>query len=232
MSVEPQAQDAGRRRRRGAERGQGPAPAPVQPQLPFAPLDLISADELESIHQAALTVLKEIGIDFLHDGARALLKEAGADVDSGSKRVRFDPALIEARIGLAPREFTLHARNPARHIAIGGRHVAFGSVGSAPNASDRARGRRPGTIADYRNFLRLGHTFDSIHFWGGYPVEPVDVHPSVRHLDALADMLTLSDKPIHAYSLGRERNLDAIEMVRIARGIDDETLEREPSLFT
>ena len=45
-------------------------------------------------------------------------------------------------------------------------------------------------------------------------------------------MLTLSDKPIHAYSLGRERNLDAIEMVKIARGIDDETLEREPSLFT
>ena len=45
-------------------------------------------------------------------------------------------------------------------------------------------------------------------------------------------MLTLSDKPIHAYSLGRERNLDAIEMVKIARGLDDETLEREPSLFT
>src|SRR4029077_16771398 len=35
-----------------------------------------------------------------------------------------------------------------------------------------------------------------------------------------------------AYSLGRERVLDAIEMVRIARGLDDETLEREPSLFT
>ena len=45
-------------------------------------------------------------------------------------------------------------------------------------------------------------------------------------------MLTLSDKPIHAYSLGRERNLDAIEMIKIARGIDDETLDREPSLFT
>jgi len=232
MSVEPQAQDAGRRRRRGAERGQGPAPAPVQPQLPFAPLDLISADELESIHQAALTVLNEIGIDFLHDGARALLKEAGADVDPASKRVRFDPALVEAQIGLAPKEFTLHARNPARNLEIGGRHVAFGSVASAPNSSDRAGGRRPGAIIDYRNFIRLGQTFDQIHFWGGYPVEPIDIHASVRHLDALFDVLTLSDKPIHAYSLGRERNLDAIEMIKIARGIDEATLEREPSLFT
>ena len=235
MSAESQPPDAGRRRRRGAERAAKPVSAHTplaQPQLPFAPLELVSTDALESIHQAALTVLMEIGVDFLHDGARAMLKDAGADVDPASKRVRFDPALVEARIGLAPKEFTLHARNPARNLAIGGRHVAFGSVASAPNSSDRSGGRRPGAIEDYRNFIRLGQTFDVIHFWGGYPVEPIDVHASIRHLEALFDMLTLSDKPIHAYSLGRERNLDAIEMVKIARGIDDETLDREPSLFT
>ena len=90
----------------------------------------------------------------------------------------------------------------------------------------------PGNQRDFQNFIRLGQSFDSIHLWGGYPVEPVDIHASVRHLDALFDMLTLSDKPIHAYSLGRERIRDGIEMARLARGIDDETLEREPSLFT
>ncbi len=234
MSAETQPQDAGRRRRRSADRAAAALSTqpPTQPSLPFAPLELLSGDELESIHQAALTVLEEIGIDFLHGGARALLKEAGADVDPASRRVRFDPALVEAQIGRAPKEFTLHARNEARNLAIGGRHVAFGSVASAPNSFDRAGGRRPGNIGDYRNFIRLGQTFDTIHFWGGYPVEPIDVHASVRHLDALFDMLTLSDKPIHAYSLGRERNLDAIEMIKIARGVDEATLEREPSLFT
>ncbi len=40
------------------------------------------------------------------------------------------------------------------------------------------------------------------------------------------------DKPIHAYSLGRQRNIDCLEMVRIARGVDDATLDREPSIFT
>ncbi|MGA8587203.1 MAG: trimethylamine methyltransferase family protein, partial [Roseiarcus sp.] len=229
----PQETGRGARRRRAVERGGGSAAPPAgQPKLPFAPLDLVSRDELESIHQAALEVLKEIGVDFLHDGARAMLGEAGADVDPASRRVRFDPALVEAHIGLAPKEFTLHARNPARNLMIGGRHVAFGSVASAPNSFDRAGGRRQGNKRDFQNFIRLGQSFDAIHFWGGYPVEPIDIHASVRHLDALFDMLTLSDKPIHAYSLGRERNLDAIEMVKIARGIDDETLEREPSLFT
>ena len=233
MSADPLSEDSSRRRRRG-ERSTpmaGPARAP-QPRLPFAPVEFLSRDEVELIHRAALTVLQEIGIDFLHDEAKAILEQAGADVDPASNRVRFDPMLVEAQIGKAPRQFTLHARNPERSVVVGGAHVAFCSVASAPNAFDREGGRRPGNQRDYQNFIRLSQTFDSIHVIGGYPVEPADIHASVRHLDALFDMLTLTDKPIHAYSLGRERIRDAIEMARIARGLDDATLEREPSLFT
>src|SRR6202044_3048318 len=180
-------QEPGRRRRRAAERGGGSgAPHPVgQPESPFAPLELVSLDELESIHQAALAVLKEIGIDFLHDEARTMLKGAGAKVDSASCRVRFEPALVEAHIGLAPKAFRLHARNSARDLSIGGRHVAFGTVASAPNSFDRAGGRRPGNRRDYKNFIRLGQSFDSIHFIAGYPVEPIDIPASIRHLYSL-----------------------------------------------
>ena len=232
MSNEGPSEDSPRRRRRGGERVPAPVAAAPQPRSRFAPVELVSRDELESIHRAALTVLQEIGIDILHDEAKAILREAGADVDPGSNRVRFDPALVESQIGLAPKSFTLHARNPERNVIIGDEYLAFCSVASTPNAFDRDGGRRPGNHRDYKNFLRLGQTFDSIHVWGGYPVEPVDLHASIRHLDALFDMLTLSDKPIHAYSLGRERIRDGIEMARLARGIDVETLEREPSLFT
>jgi trimethylamine---corrinoid protein Co-methyltransferase len=230
----PPSEESPRRRRRGGERAAASAPAQKapQPRLSFQPMALVSADELESIHQASLTVLKEIGIDFLHEKAKAMLRDVGADVDPASDRVRFDPALVEAHIGLAPRQFTLHSRNPERALVIGGDYTAFCSVASAPNSFDRDGGRRPGNHHDFQNFIRLGQSFDQVHLWGGYPVEPVDIHASVRHLDALFDMLTLSDKPVHAYSLGRERNLDAIELVKIARGIDDATLEREPSLFT
>ena len=232
MSNEAPSDDAPRRRRRGGERIFAPVAAAPQPRLRFAPVDIVSRDELESIHQAALTVLREIGIDILHDEAKTILGNAGADVDPRSNRVRFDPALVESQIGLAPKSFTLHARNPERNVIVGDGYVAFCSVASTPNAFDRDGGRRPGNHRDYQNFLRLGQTFDSIHVWGGYPVEPADLHASIRHLDALFDMLTLSDKPIHAYSLGRERIRDGIEMARLGRGIDAETLEREPSLFT
>ena len=171
-------------------------------------------------------------MDFLDEGARNLLKAAGARVEEGTQRVRFDRAMVEERIKTAPSTFTLHGPNPAHDIVMGGNWTAFGTVGSAPNVADLDRGRRVGNRADYQNLVRLFQMLNSIHFFAGYAVEPIDIHPSIRHLYAIYDVVTLADKPFHAYSLGRQRNLDALEMARIVRGIDDETLDREPSIFT
>ena len=54
--------------------------------------------------------------------------------------------------------------------------------------------------------------------------------PSQGHLEATWDALTLTDRSFHVYSLGRQRNLDAIEMVRIARGVTDDELDDQPSI--
>ena len=105
-------------------------------------------------------------------------------------------------------------------------------VASPPNYVGLDGVRRPGTATNFRDLLKLCQTFNVVHFLGGYPVEPVDLHPSVRHLEAAHDVLTLTDKVLHSYSLGRQRNRDVLEMVRIARQVDEDTLEREPSVFT
>ncbi|MBI3900046.1 MAG: trimethylamine methyltransferase family protein [Gammaproteobacteria bacterium] len=203
-----------------------------QPCRRMAPIPLVSADEIEAIHDTSLTILEEIGIDFLNDEARATLKHAGAEVTTGSNRVRLDRNLILEAIRTCPPEFTLHARNPAHNLRIGGNWVTFPTVASAPNCQDLDNGRRPGNQQDFRNFVRLAQIFNIVHLSGGYPVEPVDLHASIRHLDCLADFVKLTDKAFHAYSLGRDRNLDGIEIARIGRGISNEQLEREPSLFT
>ena len=193
---------------------------------------LLSADEIEAIHLASLTILEEIGMDFLDAEARALVARAGASVTPGSIRVRFDRGLILAAIRTAPSTFTLHARNPAHNLVFGGDHVIFAQVASTPNCSDRDRGRRPGTLEDFRALVKLAQSFNIIHMTGGYPVEPQDVHASIRHLVCLKDLATLTDKAFHAYSLGRQRVRDAIEITRIARAIPDEQFDREPSLIS
>ena len=163
------------------------------PQLPrrklerlFPPMEIVSKDELESIHLASLKVLSEIGMDFTLPQARDMLKKAGASVDG--ERVRFDPAMIEELISSAPSEFTFHARNPENSQRIGGNAITFGTVASPPNSSDMDGGRRTGNYQDYRNFVKLAQYFNCIGFLSGYPVEPIDVHASVRHLEALRDI--------------------------------------------
>jgi trimethylamine--corrinoid protein Co-methyltransferase len=199
---------------------------------PYAPVELLNAGQIERIHDASLTILEEVGMDFLLEEARDILAKAGAEVTAGSERVRFDRNMILEAIAHAPSEFTLHARNPAHNLAIGGRNFVTSMVASAPNCSDIDIGRRPGNQEDFRNFVRLGQKLNIIHMFGGYPVEPVDLPPATRHLDCLSDFITMGDKVFHAYSLGRERNQDALEMARIARGLTHEQLEREPSLLT
>ena len=226
-----------RRRRSGGREAHARSTLPeqrpwAQPRLRYRPTEVVSADELEAIHLASLRVLSEIGMDFLDPDAREVLRAAGAAVEPGSQRVRFDPDMVVETIQTAPATFTLHARNPAYDVRLGGDWIAFGTVGSPPNVADLDRGRRIGNREDYQNLLRLAQSLNAVHFLSGYPVEPVDLHHGVRHLHATHDALTLMDKAIHAYSLGRQRNIDCLEMVRIARGVDADQLDREPSIFT
>jgi len=179
-----------------------------------------------------MRIVEEIGIDFLHDEARGILKRAGCDVRTDSVTVRMDRDFVMEQVAKAPPSISLQPRNPERTVIFGGPYAAFGQVASPPNVSDLEGGRRIGNREDYQNLLKLAQIFNCIHFTGGYPVEPIDIHPSIRHLDCLFDLLTLTDKLVHAYSLGTERMEDAIAMVRIASGLDDETFEEAPRMFT
>jgi len=204
----------------------------LQPSRHFPPVDLASDEALDQIQQASLRVLADTGIKVLHEGARSIMADAGADVNQSTGHVHFDEQLIKKHLATVPSQFTLHARNPAHNVEVGGNQLMLGLMASAPNCSCLDRGRRTGNQQDYRDFLRLGQMHNILHFLGGYPVEPIDIHPSVRHLDCISDFITLTDKTYCIYSLGHERVTDAIEMTRIARGVTSEQLAKEPSVFT
>jgi trimethylamine---corrinoid protein Co-methyltransferase len=220
--------------RAGNARGAGgvlaeqmPWRVPVNPDPPVEPLN---EEGVQAIHGGALHILSEIGIEFLNDEALALFRQAGCRVEG--QNVRMDADFVTEMVARAPGPFTLTPRNPDRAVTIGGRSMVFVNVSSPPNAWDMVRGKRPGDFATFREFLMLTQAFNCIHIAGGYPVEPVDIHPAVRHLDCLFEKLTLTDKVCHTYSLGRERVEDAMEMVRIAAGLSHEEFDASPRLYT
>ena len=136
-----EARRGGRRGRRGGGERRGGASPVQQPAFrrlrnPYPPMQVISHDELEAIHEASLTVLEEIGIDFLLPEARDRLKAAGASVQG--ERVRMERGFVERYLAMTPSRFTLHARDPNKTVEIGGDEVVVCQVASTPNVSDRA----------------------------------------------------------------------------------------------
>jgi len=215
-------------RRATASIDQMPWRIPVNIDRPTEPLD---EEGVAAIHNGAMTILEDIGIEFLNEEALELFKEAGCTVNGTNVRMGRD--WLMEMIGHAPSQFDITPRNPDRKITFGGNHILFGNVSSPPNYFDLEIGKKvPGTRAQCANLLRLTQHFNCIHFAGGYPVEPVDVHASVRHLDVVYDKMVLTDKVAHAYSLGKERVEDVMEMVRIAGGMTDEEFESKPHMYT
>jgi trimethylamine--corrinoid protein Co-methyltransferase len=208
------------------------------PQLPwqsvvnaYPPAEPLSADQVETIHEASLDILERMGMRVLHRGARERFAGAGAEVDDSEQMVRLDRELVTETIARAPREFSLRARNSERNLMVGGNRIVVTSVGGPPFCHDLDRGRRPGSYADLCEYLKLEQSLNVIHMEGGGPVEPVDLPAESRHLDLYLAQIRLLDKNWKPLGLGRERAADAIEMACILFGTDREGLAREPALF-
>ena len=196
------------------------------------PTEPIPQEGVEAIHNAAMRILEEIGIEFINEEAKSYLKKAGCNVSTSSDTVKMDRHWVMEMISKAPTEFTITPRNPEKKINIGGKNIVFVNVSSPPNVMDLDRGRRVGDFESFRDLIKFTQYFNCIHLAGGYPVEPVDIHASVRHLKCLYEKLTLTDKVCHAYSLGPERVEDALEMARIASGLSNQDFFSKPRIYT
>ena len=224
-------QGPGNRRGSRPPRVTGALTQPPFQQLsrPYEPIQVISADQVEQIHQTALTVLAEIGMKVLHAPARRLYAAAGARVQGDL--VRFDPAMVMDLLRTAPASFTLAARNPARTLRFGGRDLVFASVGGPAYVMDNDKGRREGTFAEMCDYLRLIQSLNVLHQEGGGPFEPLDLPANTRHLDIYLAQITLLDKSWQTQSLGLARTMDGIEMAAISMGISVEALKSLPMLL-
>ena len=195
-------------------------------------IEPLNHDGIQAIDNSAMQVIEEIGIQFLNEEAKSILNEAGCKVDQKSGNVIMDRHWVREMISKAPTEFEMIPRNPEKLVKIGGRNMAFVNVSSPPNVMDLDRGRRVGHFESFKDLMKFTQYFNCIHLAGGYPVEPVDIHASIRHLDCLYEKLTLTDKVCHAYSLGSQRVEDALEMAKIASGLSEKEFFSKPRFYT
>jgi trimethylamine---corrinoid protein Co-methyltransferase len=198
---------------------------------PYRPIEVLSDDQIEVIHNASLKLLETTGMRILHGPARRIFADAGADVNEAEQMVRFDPAFIEETIVTAPSTFTLRARNPERNLSIGGNHIVFNAVGGPAYCNDLDRGRRQGTYEEMCDYMRLTQSLNILHQESGGPFEAMDLPPESRHLDLYLAQTRLLDKNAQSYPLGLERTIDCIEMACINLACDRQQLAKEPAVL-
>ncbi len=186
--------------------------------------DLLGEDSLVRIEATADRIMAEIGIEFREDPATVdLFRAAGGTVTNltaESWNIRFEPGMIREILRSAPARFTQHARNPARSVEIGGDAVVFAPSYGSPFVMDLDRGRRYGTIEDFRNFIKLGQSSPWLHHSGGTICEPTDIPVNKRHLDMVLSHIRYSDRAFLGSITAPDRAEDSIEMCRILFGAE------------
>ncbi|MBS0578600.1 MAG: trimethylamine methyltransferase family protein [Proteobacteria bacterium] len=198
----------------------------------WPPLEILSAEQVERILEAAYRILEEAGLEIRSATAREIYRKAGASVDEATQVVRLGRDLVQACLATAPAQFVLHARNGARDLHVGGNVVNFGPVNGAPNIRDLEGGRRYGDIEAFRNILKLTHSLGILHWQGGIVVEPVNVPVAFRHLAAYQAHIECADTVWAARGVGGVQASDALAMSAIEHGCSIEELAVRPTLMT
>ena len=186
----------------------------------YPALTVLTPEHLQRVHDASMHVLEEIGIAFMDAETLDMWEKAGARVDHSAQHVWFDGEMVLELVAKAPAQFDWRSRNPGRAVTVGGDHITFAPNGGTVFAQDMDSGRRPGTMQDYDNFLKLMQMCNAIHYSGDQLVVPHDVPVSFRHLRRSFSALTLTDKAFMEAPHGRVISADAVEMAKIVFGSD------------
>ena len=191
----------------------------------LAPVEVVSAEGLETIEHNADTLLEQVGIEIGNfPEAVEIFRKAGADADG--TRVRFPRGMCRRLITeSAPRVFTQRARNPARDVRIGDPYMVLAPAYGSPFIHNLDEGRRYATIEDFRNFVKLTYLSPTLHHGGGTLCEPVDLPVNKRHFEMVYSHIRYSDKAFMGSVTQPARAQDSVDMARIVFGA--EAMERD-----
>lgn len=144
---------------------------------------LLTAEQVERVHQASLEILENVGLLVRNQKARSRFEEHGCKVDSESQVVKFPSKVVEQFRAAYPPTFTFRGRDPRydRTIPDQGPLIITGS--SAPNIIDPVSGFERRARSD--DIARIAHLINQLP---GYDVFSI----STLADDAPAGQFTLS----------------------------------------
>ena len=92
--------------------------------------EVMDGAQVEAIDNASMDILENVGVQFRDEIALQDWKRVGAKVEG--ELVFLDRGLVRELIATIPAEFTYHARDPKKNVALGGNASVFVPMTGAP----------------------------------------------------------------------------------------------------
>jgi len=160
----------------------------------------LSEEQIKTIHEASLSILKKIGFTFesgLED-ALDMLEKAGATIDRNNARIYFPRDLVMEQAVKAPERVVLFSRDGRNDLDLTEHHVHLGTGGAAIRILDLETGEaRPSTLKDLYQLGRLVDRLDNIHFFLR-PCIPTDIPPTAYDVNVFYACLKATGKHVMA----------------------------------
>lgn len=161
-------------------------------------LRMLTALQIETIHENALYLLENMGARFQHKKALQQLAEKGCIIDEDTQIVRFPRDLVIQAITAAPERFDMYNCKGERTMQLGCGNHYFGAGPGATKITDK-NGIRSGKIIDFEEALSIAENSKNLDIATG-SIIPGDVPVSIADLYILYKAIKESDKTILAES--------------------------------
>jgi trimethylamine--corrinoid protein Co-methyltransferase len=185
--------------------------------------EILSKQEIQQIHDTSMRLLANVGVEFPYQPALATFQKHG--VKTSGQRVYLSEDQVMKGLACAPKQFTIHARNPERNVVIGGGRPVFAPGYGAPFLVDAApskgvRGKRVPTMEDYVNLVKITHALPNQDLSGHLLVQPAVANADTAHVQMLHAHMVHSDKAFIGSIAGKRGARHTVEMSRILFGGD------------
>lgn len=181
-------------------------------------VSLLSPDEVRSIHEASLHVLREIGVVVPNQDLLRRLQEAGATVDLSKKTARFPEGIVLGAIESAKKQYALYGREPGVEARFGhGEYNLISSPGQFAWFDYETNARREPRLVDTRSAITVGDALPNVTVVGAMTV-PGDAAAAIRDVVLTSELIRGTGKPTRCWPVTRRSTEYVLEIYKAVAG--------------
>ena len=159
----------------------------IEPITTSRRLRFLEDEQLDTLREATLDILENVGVRFDSEKALAIFAEHGASVDHKSQIVKIPRDLVLKAMANVPRHYTLGARDPDLDLPLKDGVTYFTNDGCGHNVVDFKTGeQRASALADVAMMARINDYLPAMSLcWTMVSAQDCGVTAPLHEMDAV-----------------------------------------------